>query len=77
MPDGPGSSVRLSTFAGNVSAAGADLFLEGTTAELTGNILGATGGGTSCAVLVGGTLISLGANISEEAVDSCSLIVDW
>ncbi len=70
---GPTSSVRLSTFAGNVSAAGADVFLEGTTAELAGNIFGATGGGTNCAVLAGGTPLSLGANVSEEAVDSCSL----
>ncbi len=73
VPDGPTSTVRMSTFAGNVSLAGADVFLEGTSAELAGNIFGPTGGGTNCAVLVGGTPISLGANISEDAVDSCAL----
>ena len=63
---GPTSTVRLSTFAGNVSAAGADVFLEGTTAELAGNILGATGGGTSCAVLVGGATWSPWARTSRR-----------
>ncbi len=71
--------VRLSTFAanqapaGNPLAAGAHIFTDtAAIVDVVGNIFGQPAGGTSCGG--SGVIASTGANVSEEATDSCNLI---
>jgi predicted outer membrane repeat protein len=72
------SRVRLSTFAANQApagnlAAGANIFVDTNgIVDVVGNILGLPASGSSCAGA--GVIASSGANVSEEATDSCNLI---